>query len=64
MEDVKFTVRMLAAHMRMNIEELAELAGISPSHLKSVSSGRAKMTGDDIVKLSKATGIPCENIER
>lgn len=63
MEDIKFSVRMLAAYMKTSIEGLAERAEIEVSHLKSVSSGRVKMTADDIVKLSKVTGIPAENIE-
>ena len=63
MEDIKFTVRMLAAYMRMNIDELAKNAGISAEHLSNVSCGRAKMTADDIVKLSEFTGIPARNIE-
>lgn len=63
MEEVKFTVRMLAAYMKMNTETLAEKAGISADHLKNVSAGRTKMTADDIVKLSNFTGIPVKNIE-
>ena len=63
MEEVKFTIRMLAAYMKMNTEMLAEKAGISVDHLKNVSAGRTKMTADDIVKLSNFTGIPVKNIE-
>lgn len=63
MEDIKFSVRMLAAHMKTSIDGLAEKAGISASHLRSVSCGRTKMSADDIVKLSNATGIPAQNIE-
>ena len=63
MEEVKFTVKMLAAYMRMSIEKLAEQAGISADHLLNVSSGRVKMTGDDVVKLSEFTKIPAKNIE-
>ena len=63
MEEVKFTIRMLAAYMQMNIEQLAEKAGISIDHLKNVSAGRTKMTADDIIKLSNFTGIPAKNIE-
>ena len=63
MEDVKFTVKMLAAYMRMSIGKLAESAGIEPEHLLNVSCGRVKMTGDDLVKLSNYTGIPAKNIE-
>ena len=63
MEDIKFTVKMLAAYMRMSIEKLAENAGIDVEHLSNVSCGRVKMTGDDLVKLSTFTGIPAKNIE-
>ncbi len=63
MEEVKFNVRMLAAYMKMPLEELARKAEINIMHLKNVSAGRVKMTADDIVKLSKFTGIPAENIE-
>lgn len=63
MEEVKFTVKMLAAYMRMSIERLAENAGISTDHLLNVSAGRVKMTADDIVKLSEFTKIPAKNIE-
>jgi len=63
MENVIFTVKMLAALMKMSITELANKAQISPDHLLSVSSGRTKMTADDIVKLSDLTGIPPQNIE-
>lgn len=63
MEEVKFNIRMLAAYMKMSIEDLAEKAGINIMHLKNVSAGRAKMTADDIVKLAAFTGIPAKNIE-
>lgn len=63
MEEVKFNIRMLAAYMKMSIEDLAEKAGINVMHLKNVSAGRVKMTADDIVKLSTFTGIPAKNIE-
>lgn len=63
MEEVKFTVKMLAAYMRMSIEKLAESAGINTDHLLNVSAGRVKMTADDIVKLSDYTKIPAKNIE-
>lgn len=63
MEEVKFNIRMLAAYMKMSIEELAEKAEINIPHLKNVSAGRVKMTAEDIVKLSAFTGIPAKNIE-
>lgn len=63
MENVKFTVRMLAAHMKESIEDLAEHSGINVNHLVNVSAGRTKMTGDDVIKLSAYTGIPATSIE-
>lgn len=63
MEDLKFTVRMLAAYMQLSITEMAERAGINAEHLANVSMGRTKMTADDIVKLSDFTGIPAKNIQ-
>lgn len=63
MEDIKFTVRMLAAFLKISIEELARRCEIEPSHLKQVSAGNVKMTGYDLKQLSRITGIPAENIE-
>lgn len=63
MENIKFTVRMLAAYMRMSIEEMARQCSIEPAHLKQVSAGRVKMTAEDLQKLTAFTGIPAENIE-
>ena len=63
MEELKLTVRALAAQMKTSIEELAKLAGIEYNHLRMVSAGRVKMTADDLIKLSKACGVPPENIE-
>lgn len=63
MENIKFTVRMLAAYMRMSIEEMARQCGIDPAHLKQVSAGRVKMTAEDLQRLIAFTGIPAENIE-
>lgn len=63
MEQIKMNVRALAANRKISIEELARLAGIDPSHLKSVSSGRAVMTGRDLIQLSLATGVSPFNIE-
>ena len=63
MENIKLTVRALAAQMKVSIEELARMAGIDPSHLKSVSAGRATMTATDLMRLSDITGINPKNIE-
>ena len=54
---------MLAAMMKMPISELAEKAKINPDHLASVSAGRARMTADDLIKLSDLTGIDPKKIE-
>ena len=62
MEDYKLNIKAIAANMNIPIEELAERCGINSSHLKNVSAGRAKMTADDILKLSDYTGIPAKNI--
>lgn len=62
-EKIIWTVRMLAAYMDLSIEGLADKAEINPAHLRNVTLGRAKITGDDIVKLSMVTGIPIDKIE-
>ena len=62
MEEVKFTVKALAAIKEVTIEELADMAGISVNHLKKVSSGAVKMTADDLINLIRVTGISQENI--
>ena len=49
--------------MECTIEELAKKADIKPQHLLDVSSKRVRMTADDLIKLSKATGIPADKIE-
>ncbi len=63
MENIKFTVKMLAALMKQTIAELAESAGIEPNHLQQVSTGRLKMSAYDLVQLSDYTGIDVHNIE-
>lgn len=63
MENIKFTVKMMAAYMKETIADLAEHAGIDPTHLQQVSTGRLKMSADDLVKLSDYTGIDVHNIE-
>lgn len=63
MENLKLNVRALAAIKKISIEDLAREAGLDPSHLKSVSSGRATMTATDIINLSLVTGVSPFNIE-
>lgn len=62
MDDIKFTVRMIAAYMEMSIEELAKVADIDVYHLQAVNSKKIKMTADDLVKLSNVSGIPHNRI--
>lgn len=64
MDEVKMNVATLCSYKDMTTEELALAAGISPVHLKAVRAGRAKMTADDLIGLSEATGIDVKNIER
>lgn len=63
MENVKLNIRALAAMLKISIEELAKRADIDPSHLKSVSSGRATMTARDLIQLSIVTGVSTSNIQ-
>lgn len=63
MGDIKFSIKALAALKGMNLSELAEAANINQNHLKDLSTGRVRMTADDLKKLSAATGIPMDNIQ-
>lgn len=63
MDNVMFTVKMLSAYMNETISELAEHSGIEPSHLQQVSTGRLKMSADDLIKLSDYTGIDVRRIK-
>lgn len=63
MSEIKFTVKMLAAKMNLSVAELEDACEIKRDHLKSVSQGRAKLTGYDVVQLVRVTGVPVERIE-
>ena len=63
MDGIKLSIKALAAVKGMTIKELADASGISQTHLKDISCGRVRMTADDLIKLSKATEIPMENIQ-
>lgn len=63
MENIRMTVKMIAAYKKMSIAELAKTAGIDYDHLQKVSKGIVKMSADDLIKLSKTADIPAENIE-
>lgn len=61
-ETIKLNVKALAACKEVSIEELAKKADINVNHLLQVSCGRLKMTAEDLLKLSKVTGVPPFNI--
>ena len=63
MDEYTLTVKAIAANMDVTIGELAEKAGIDPSHLYDVSSGRVRMTAEDILKLSAVSGLSPKNID-
>jgi transcriptional regulator with XRE-family HTH domain len=49
--------------MGFTTDQLAEAAGIDKNRLASVRAGRIRMSGDDLLGLSMATGIPMKNIQ-
>lgn len=63
MDNIKLTIKAICGQLNVSIEALANKADINYNHLKMVSGGYVKMTGEDLVKLHNATGIPMENIE-
>lgn len=63
MDNIKWTIKAICGQFDLSIEALANKAGINYNHLKMVSGGYVKMTGEDLVKLHNVTGIPMENIE-
>jgi len=62
MNELKLTIRSIAALKKISIEELARRCDINPAHLKQVSAGNVKMLAEDVQKLAKYTGIPADNI--
>ena len=62
MDDVMFTVKMLAALKEMSIEELAKNCDIAVWHLRQVSLGNVEMTAYDLKQLSRVTKVPAEHI--
>lgn len=63
MENIKLNVKALAAMMNMSIAELASVSGIDYHHLRLISCGDATMSGEDLMNLSAATGVPPSNID-
>ena len=62
MDNIKLSVRAIAANLKISIEELAKRCEINPAHLKQVSAGNVKMLAEDVHKISAYTGIPADNI--
>lgn len=63
MNDIKLSVKAIAAQFNLTLEEMATKCEISPNHLRMVSSGYVKMTAEDIEKISIAFNIPMQNIQ-
>lgn len=61
--EIKLNVATLCAYMGFTTDQLAEAAGIDKNRLASVRAGRIRMSGDDLLGLSMATGIPMKNIQ-
>lgn len=61
--EIKLNVATLCAYMGFTTDQLAEAAGIDKNRLASVRAGRIRMSGDDLIGLSMATGIPMKNIQ-
>jgi len=62
MENIKLSIRAIAANKKISIEELAKRCDINPNHLKQVSAGNTKMLAEDVMKIATYTGIPADNI--
>jgi transcriptional regulator with XRE-family HTH domain len=63
MNEIKMNVACLCAYMRVTTDELADMANISRSRLMGIRTGRIRMSGDDLLGLYEATGMPMENIQ-
>lgn len=57
MNETKLSVRAIAKKCNVSIPKLALLAGIDPTHLHNVAYGNARMTADDLLKLSRYSGV-------
>lgn len=61
--EIKLNVATLCAYCGMTTEQLADASGIDRNRLLAVRAGRVRMSGDDLIGLSTATGIPMRNIQ-
>lgn len=62
-ENIKLNVATLCAYMDMTTEQLAAAANIDKNRLAAIRAGRVRISGDDLLGLSEATGIPVANIQ-
>lgn len=62
MSEIKMTIKTILAYMNMNSEDFAKATGIAVNHLRSVMSGRAKMTAEDMIRIHQLTKIPYDSI--
>lgn len=62
MDELRFSVKALAAVRGITLRELAEESHLDYYHLRQISCGRVKMSAGDLVALSKASGIPADQI--
>lgn len=58
----QYSIKALAAICGQNIPQLAKLADIKPQRLYDVSAGRRKLTGAEVLKLAKVTGVKPEEV--
>lgn len=63
MPEIKMTVAMVCAYMKLSTHGLAEAAGINELHLDAVRAGRARMTADDLIGICDASGLEMHRIE-
>lgn len=61
--NIKLNVATLCSYMGMTTEQLAEAAKIDKNRLAAIRAGRVRISGDDLLGLSEATGIPVANIQ-
>lgn len=60
MLDGEHPVAVLREHRRFTIRELAEVAGVSPSHLSGIESGKTPGSSDVIVRIAAALRVPSD----
>lgn len=55
--NIKLSIRALAANENLSVEALAEKCGLDPVHLRNVSLGRAAMTAKELMTLAENAGV-------